>query len=138
MMLLRKPFRAQRASKRFYSTVKSVVQNHVGSVGESFLAAGLRAFVRLFPTMRSTAENKVFLCLVEQQKSSPINLLDGLPIVLLQQHLSRKLLSAVTASVWLETQMDPDVHVKRNSLVERFRTVRTKIFLLVPVTNAVH
>lgn len=59
-MLLRKPFRAQRASKRFHSTVKSVVQNHVGSVGESFLAAGLRAFVRLFPTMRSTAENKVF------------------------------------------------------------------------------
>lgn len=52
-MFLGESLRAKVAGEWFDSGVQSVVQNHVWSIGESFLAAGLAAFVRLFSTMRA-------------------------------------------------------------------------------------
>lgn len=57
--------------------------------------------------------------------------------MLLQKHLSWKLLSTVAASVRLQTKMNSYVHIESDSLVERFRTIRTKIFFLVSVNEAI-
>jgi hypothetical protein len=58
----------------------------------------------------------------------------GLPIVLFQQHLSGKLFPAVAASMRFQAQVDPYMHVKCYPLIERLRTIRAKIFFLVPLS----
>lgn len=58
--------------------------------------------------------------------------------VLLQKHFSWKLFSTFTATMWFQSQMYTTVHIVSNSLIEAFWTIRTQIFLFIPVNIKVN